>query len=198
VTDVAAPGTTVAAGTFTVTNELAVTETEASATVSVSHPGLFSSMTVSGGGQSVTVTPPTANTTFTFTTPVMVPAGGSVSFSLSAVIATNPVMLGQAVKYAGLTATATVPGSGSTWPLSGALLMLGITLLGLPDRTRRRALVLAVLALGLAAASTGCGGSNNGPRFATSAQEVIAVNVVAGGLSETVAGVPASLGTVSD
>jgi hypothetical protein len=198
VNDVGAPGSTVAAGTFTITNELSVTETVASLTVSVTRPGLFSSMILRGGGQSVTVTPPTANTTFTFTTPVMIPAGGSVRFSLSAVIAANPVMLGKEIEYAGLTVTATVPGSGSTWPLSGALLMLGMTLFGLPDRTRRRALILAVLALGLAAASTGCGGSNNGPRLETSAQEVTAVNVTAGGIPETVAGVPASLGTVSD
>jgi hypothetical protein len=198
VNDVGAPGSTVAAGTFTITNELAVTETVASLTVSVTRPGLFSSMILRGAGQSVTVTPPTANTTFTFTTPVMIPAGGSVRFSLSAVIATNPVMLGKEIKFAGLTVTATVPGSASTWPLSGALLMLGITLLGLPDRTRRRALILVVLALGLAAASTGCGGSNNGPRFETSAQEVTAVNVTAGGVPEAVEGVPASLGTVSD
>ena len=198
VNDVGAPGSTVAAGTFTITNELAVTETVASLTVSVTRPGLFSSMILRGAGQSVTVTPPTANTTFTFTTPVMIPAGGSVRFSLSAVIATNPVMLGKEIKFAGLTVTATVPGSASTWPLSGALLMLGITLLGLPDRTRRRALILVVLALGLAAASTGCRGSNNGPRFETSAQEVTAVNVTAGGVPEAVEGVPASLRTVSD
>ncbi len=196
--DVGAPGSTVAAGTFTITNALAVTETVASLTVSVTRPGLFSSMTLSGGGQSVTVTPPTANTTFTFKTPVMIPAGGSVRFSLSAVIAANPVMLGKEIKYAGLTVTAAVPGGGSTWPLSGALLMLGIALLGLPDRTRRRALILAVLALGFAAASSGCGGGNNGPRFETSAQDPTAVNVTAGGMPETVAGVPASLGTVSD
>ncbi len=50
--DVGAPGSTVAAGTFTITNELAVTETVASLTVSVTRPGLFSSMTLSGGGQS--------------------------------------------------------------------------------------------------------------------------------------------------
>jgi photosystem II stability/assembly factor-like uncharacterized protein len=197
VTDVAAPGTRVAAGTFTITDELTVTETVASATVSVSHPGLFSSMTLSSAGQSVTVTPPTASTTFTFPKPVTVPAGGSVGFSLSAVIAANPVMLGKEIKFAGLTVTTTEAGS-SIWPLSGALLMLGITLLGLPDRTRRRALILALLALGLTAAATGCGGGNNGPPFETSAQEVTAVNVTAGGMPETVAGVPAPLGTVSD
>ncbi len=107
-------------------------------------------------------------------------------------------MLGKEIKYAGLTVTATVPDSGSRWPLSGALLMLGMALLGLPDRTRRRALILVVLALGLAAASTGCGGGNSGPRFETSAQAVIAVNVTGGGMPETVEGTPASLGTVSD
>jgi hypothetical protein len=198
VTDVAAPGSTVAAGTFTVTNELTVSEVVTSATLCASHPGLFSSMTVSGGGQSVTVTSPTANTTFTFTTPVTVPAGGAVSFSLSAAVAANPVLLGREIKYAGLTVTAITPGSASTLPLSGALLMLGMTLLGLPYRTRRRALILAALALGFAAASAGCGGSSNGPHFESSAQEVTAVNLTAGGTAEAVAGVPASLCTVSD
>jgi hypothetical protein len=71
-------------------------------------------------------------------------------------------------------------------------------LLGLPDRTRRQALILAVLALGLAAASTGCGSNSNGPRIESSAQELTAVNVTAGSTREPVAGVPAPLGTVSD
>jgi len=48
--------------------------------------------------------------------------------------------------------------SDSIFPVSGALLMLGMALLGLPHPTRRRALIIAVLALGLAAAATGCGG----------------------------------------
>ena len=76
--------------------------------------------------------------------------------------------------------------------------MLGMALLGLPQATRRRALILAVLALGLAAAATGCGGGNSGPLFETSAQEVTAANITAGGLPETIGGVQASLGTVSD
>jgi hypothetical protein len=82
--------------------------------------------------------------------------------------------------------------------LSGALLMLGMALLGLPHSTRRRALIIAVLALGLAAAATGCGGGNNGPRLETSAQAVTAADITAGGMTETVEGIPASLGTVSD
>jgi hypothetical protein len=146
----------------------------------------------------VTVTPPVASTTFVFPTPVTIPPGGSVRFSLSARIAANPVMLDNEIKYAGLTVTTAVPVSGDTWPLNGALLMLGVTLFGLPGRMRRRAIVLAVLMLGLAVASTGCGGGNNGPRLESSAQEVTGANVTAGGVPEPVAGVPASLGTVSD
>ena len=107
-------------------------------------------------------------------------------------------MMGKEIKYAGLTVTTTVPDGGSTWPLNSTLLMLGMMLLGLPGRMRRRAIILALLALGLTAASTGCGGNNSGPRFETSAQKVASVNVTAGGMPEPVAGVPASLGTVSD
>jgi hypothetical protein len=186
------------AGAFTLTNELLVAETLASATVSVSRPGLFSSMTLTGGGQTVTVTPPAASTTFTFKTPITIPAGGSVRFSLTAVIALNPVRLGNEIKFAGVMVTGPPRSRGGAWPLSGGFLMLGIMLLGLPDRTRRQALILAVLALGLAAASTGCGSSSNGPRIESSAQELIAVNVTAGSTPEPVAGVPAPLGTVSD
>ena len=199
VADVGAPGSTVAAGAFTITNELPAAESISSVTISASRPGLFSSMAMNGGGQSVTVMAPGANTTFTFTKPVMVPGGGSVSFSLNATIAANPVMLGRDIKFAGLTVIPTgAEGGSSRWPLGGALLMLGMALLSLPHATRRRALIIAVLALGLAAAATGCGGGNNGPRFETSAQQVTGASVTAGEIPETVEGVPASLGTVSD
>lgn len=55
-----------------------------------------------------------------------------------------------------------------------------------------------MLALGLAAAATGCGGGNNGPRFESSVQAVTAADVTAGGSSETIYALPASLGAVSD
>jgi hypothetical protein len=166
-------------------------------TINVSHRGLFSTMTLSGGGQSGTVTPPGSNATFTFATPIAVPPGGSVTFSLSAVIAANPVMLGGEIKYAGL-AAAPLPMSTSTWPLSVALSILGITLLGLPDSTRRRAITITVLTLGLAAASTGCGSSSSGPRVLVgSAQQVTSVVISAAGVPATVAGLPAKLGTIT-
>ena len=196
VTNVAAPGATVAAGTLTIQNPSAVTESIASASINVSDPGLFSTMTLSGAGQSVTVTSPSASTRFTFTTPISIPAGGSVTFSASAVIAMHPVMLGGEIKYAGLTPTNSLPITTSTWSLIGGLLMLGVALLGLPGGKRRRVIIIAVLGLGLAAASAGCGGGSSGPIPVSSTQQVTAVAISAGGAPATVKGLPASLGTV--
>jgi hypothetical protein len=198
VSEVAAPGSTVPAGTFTVRNDLAIAETIASATVSVSDPGMFSSMTLKGAGQSVTVTPPTASTTFTFTAPVTVPARGSLTFTLTAVIAAHPAMLGNEIKYAGLTLTDALPITPSTWPLAGGLLMLGIALMGLPDGTRRRAILIAALGLGVAAAAAGCGGSssNPAPALVSSTQQLTAVADTANGTPEPVGGLPTSLSKI--
>jgi hypothetical protein len=198
VSNVGAPGATVAAGTFTVRNNLQIAESIGSVSVSVSHPGLFSVMTLSGGGQSASVTPPSATTTFTFAVPISVPVDGSVTFSLSATIAANPVMLSGEIKYAGLILTDPLPIDGRTWPLIAGLLMLGGALLGLPASTRRRAIVAAVLGIGLAAAAAGCGGSSSGPTIVSSSQEVTAVAVTAGGIPQAVANLPAPLGTIAD
>ena len=74
---------------------------------------------------------------------------------------------------------------------------LGIALLGLPNGTRRRAIIIAVLALGMAAASAGCGGSSNEVSSVTSSQQVTGVAVTADGAPVTVGGVPAALGTIT-
>lgn len=199
VSEVAAPGTTAGAGSVTIRNDLTVTQSIGSLTIAVSDPALFSSMTLSGAGQSVTVTPPSATTTFTFSSPIALAAGSSVTFSLSAVIAMNSVMLSGEIKYAGLTPIGSLPITAGTWPIAGGLLILGFALFGVSDGTRRRAIVIVVLALGLAAASVGCdGGSSNNLHFASSSQQVTAVNDTAGGVAVTVAGLPAQLGTIAD
>jgi len=120
-----------------------------------------------------------------------------VTFSVNAVIAMHPVMLGSEIKYAGLAPTKSLPITPSTWPLTGGLLMLGVALLGLPDSTRRRAIIIAVLGLGLAAASAGCGGSSSGPILVSSTQQVTAVTISAEGAAATVKGLPANLGTIT-
>jgi hypothetical protein len=108
-------------------------------------------------------------------------------------------MLSHEFKYAGLTLTDSLPTSRSTWPLAGGLLMLGIALLSLPDGTRRRAIIIAVMALGLTAAAAGCSGSSGGgPSLVSSSQQVTAVVVTADGTSESVDGLPAPLSTIVD
>lgn len=102
-----------------------------------------------------------------------------MTFSLSAVISMQPVMLDGEFKYAGLTLTTPLPITRSAWPLTGGLLILGIALLGLPNGTRRRAIIITVLTLGMAAASAGCGGSSNSISLVASSQRVTAVAVTA-------------------
>jgi hypothetical protein len=111
-------------------------------------------------------------------------------------VAIHPVMLNKEFKYAGLTLTESSPISRTAWPLAGGLLILGMALITLPDGTRRRAIVIAALALGLAAASVGCGGSSSGPTPVSSTQELTGVSVTADGKPAPVGGVPASLGTI--
>ncbi len=198
VSKVGALGATVAAGTFTVQNNLEVTESIGAATIHVSHPSLFSAMTLSGGGQSSTVTPPNSSTTFTFATPLLVPAGGSATFSLSAVISTQLVMLDGELNYADVTLVTYLPITRSAWPLTAGLSILGIALLGLPKGTRRRVIIIAVLALGIATASAGCNGSSNNPSPVASAQRVTAVAITtADSALVTVGGLPAALGIIT-
>lgn len=185
-------GATVAAGTFTVRNNLAIGESVTSVTISVSRAKMFSSMTLSGGGQSVTNTPPTDRSTFIFQTPIIIPGGASVTFSLSATIAANIGMLGGPTRYASLNSSPIGPNQSPV----GALILLGIVPLGLPGGRRRR-MILTVLALGLAVAWAGCGNSDNSNSTASS-QQVSAVTISAGGNAVTVEGLPAKLGSISD
>jgi hypothetical protein len=197
VTNVAAPGAAVAAGTLTVQNQSSVMESITSASIDVTHPGVFSMMTLSGAGQSVTATSPSASTRFAFTTPISIPAGGSVTFLVNAVIAMHPVMLESEIRYASLTPINPWTTATSAWPLTGGLLMLGVALLGVPEGLRRRVIIIAVLGLGLAAASAGCGGGSNGPTGVSSTQQVTAVAISADGAAATVKGLPANLGTIT-
>jgi hypothetical protein len=192
---VGVPGAGVDAGTFTVRNNLGVTESISSATISVSHPALFSTMTLSGGGQTATAIPPYDSTLFTFAAPVTVPAGSSITFSLSGVIAMHPVMLGGETKYASLELNGSLPANLNRWPLAGGMMLLGIAPLGLPGSRRRRAIIMLALAVGMAALSSGCGGSSNSNVVASS-QQVTSVAVSAAGIALPAAGMPASMGTV--
>ena len=183
------PGQTVSGGTFTITNPGTGTANVASVTLSVSRPSIFSSMTLSGGGQSASVSPPVASSTFTFTTPVSIAAGASVTFDLSGVIAGHTAMAESRVRYAGITP---IPFS-RLRPLETSLLLIGFALLAIPAGGRRRAVIGATLLVALAVSQVGCGGSSSGggspAPAASSSQQVTMVGIPAAGL-------PANLGTI--
>ncbi len=195
----ASPGKTVKAGKITIVNNSNVTENVTEATISISHPTLFSAMTLSAGGQTQTLTAPGATATFTFASPIGVPAGGVATLELSAVIAMHPTMLDlRGFKFAGLIPEPSMPSTGTGRAFAASCLLLAFAPLVLPYGVRRRVIIVAAFALGLAAIWSGCGGSSGGGApLVTSTQQVTGVTVTVGGASPTVEGLPQSLGKIS-
>jgi BNR-Asp box repeat len=196
VSSTALPGANVAAGTVTITNTSSTAETVSSVNVTVSNPGIFSSLTLNGGGQSVTVTPASATTNFIFS-PIGLAARASLTFSLSGVIAVNPVMLDSGIRYAGFTPGLTLADNGEL-PMGAGLLMIGMSLMAIPAARRRRIVFGAMLAIALAASQLGCGSSSNGVRILSSNQtvtEIMAKSTSGGAVA--VSGLPAKLSTIS-
>jgi len=102
------PGSTVAGGSFTVSNQTSTTEYVTSANVSFGTPTEFTSATLSATtGQTASPITLTATTTFNFGAPVQIPSNSSMTFTLSAVIsgsATTPSSSTQSI--AAVTASA--------------------------------------------------------------------------------------------
>jgi hypothetical protein len=84
-------GQTVDGGSFTYTSLKEFTELLQTVTVTVSDASLLSSLTLNAtvgeSSASSTATPPLGTTVFTFSPPISVPPGATVSFSLSGVMA---------------------------------------------------------------------------------------------------------------
>jgi len=147
-----APGAKVGAGSLTITNTTSAAETVSSVSITVSTPAIFSSLTLSGGGQSVSAAP-RAVTVFVLT-PIGLAAGASLTFSLSAVIAGNTAMLSGPVKYAGLIAVSpTGLTDTAALPMSIGLMLIGLALIGMPVSRRRRIALGVLLLITLAALS---------------------------------------------
>jgi hypothetical protein len=179
-----------------------------SATVSVSRPSLFSSLTltVSLGGEQVatsTVDAPeiTSSTIFTFSPPVTIPAGGgkSLSFSLTGVIAghsTGSIGGSKRFRLAGVIGI-NQERFGDT-SLALALSIFGFAILPLGVTTRRRTAVIAAIVVVLATGIVGCGNSSGGaPGQISSTQEITALDVTENGNAVGVAGLPIDLGRIT-
>ncbi|HLH77805.1 MAG TPA: NHL repeat-containing protein [Candidatus Binataceae bacterium] len=198
------PGATVSGGSFSLTNTTSGVETIASVSIVVSDPKLFGSLTLTAsvGGQQTAVTVSgsaiAATTLFEFSPALIVPAGGSVTFSLSTVISLNPAMNDQmGVRYA---YASIVPMSSDGQSRGMVPLLLGLGLIGmvmmLSEKRKRRHTALAVaVALALMAAIAGCSSSSSSSK-PSSTQVVQGAAVSQGGTPQKVAGLPLLLGTI--
>jgi hypothetical protein len=157
----AAGGQSVSAGSFSYTNLTGQVQAVGSLIVSVSEPSTLSALTaaVSPSGQSATSSTITASTSLTFLPPVTISPGASVTFSLTATTSSGAAMNAEPFAYAGILIRG---GAAPIGQLSGGMLFIGLLLMPLGIRQRRRVGLAAFAALALMATATGCGDSGSG------------------------------------
>jgi hypothetical protein len=204
------PGATVDLGSFSYKASDNKEQTVSSVSVSVSRPNIFSSLTLVASingdqvGTATLTSPIGATAVFTFSSPIALPAGDTLTFALSGVIsggASASLDLKGEIRLAGITTAASSRGEGGGGS-DGGLLMIALAILGcaiLPMRRRQRlrASILALAMLMLAVTLVACSGSSGGaPSPNASAQEVDSMNVTEGSQSVTVSGLPADLGKI--
>jgi hypothetical protein len=155
----AAGGQSVSAGSFSYTNLTGQVQVIGALIVSVSEPSTLSALTaaVSPGGQSATSSTITASTTLTFSPPVTISPGASVTFSLTATTSSGAAMNAEPFAYAGILIRG---GAAPIDRLGGGMLFIGLLLMPLGIRQRRRVGLVAFAALALMATATGCGDSS--------------------------------------
>ena len=202
------PGATVALGSFSYAASDNLQQTVRSASVSVSRPSIFSSMTltatINSNGDTVgtaTMTSPIDSpASFTFSSPIMLSAGQSLTFELSGVISggtSSSLDLRGEFRLAGISVNIADSGSGDDGTLMLALGLLGLAIWPIRWRQRLRASLLLGAVLMLAASLVGCGGSSGGAQAPnTSTQEVVSMNVTEGGAPVTIGGLPIDLGKI--
>jgi hypothetical protein len=213
-------GDSVDGGEFEILNTTASTESVSAIRLEVSDLAVFSSLTLTTVGGSVTVESPSTENEFIFFPPLKIPPGSSIALTLSATIesapessatptpSASPVPTSTATPSLSLSITGLI-GRGPTTPSSPPpggdrtsrgvdVLGIGIAMVGLLTgilgrRRRRRWSSLAglTLLLGGIALYGGCGGEQ------TSEQSVTDLTVTIPTGPATMTGLPVSLGTVS-
>jgi len=190
-------GATVGGGSVTIANTSKGPESISAVTVSVSRPGLFSQLVLTGGGQTVTISPVASSVTFAFNPPIAVASGNSATFTLSATLAGSTAS--SPMNHAGFGVTPHWIGrqiAAGTMPMAALLLMgLALAMRSAAD-CRRRALPI-LIAIGLCATAIGCGGNDSSPPPPSSTQSVTAAKVSNAGGTVTVGGLPGNLGTIT-
>jgi hypothetical protein len=205
-----APGQTLQAGVFAITNNLTVPQTINSATIAFSDPALFSSATLNDTSARFDVngpppgpspvSPPLASTTFTSGFPVVLAPGSVTDFALEVTLSPTSRNESGYVAFAAMTPGPLLRKAGA--PLRIALAILGLATAALSEGTRRRAWLIAGLLILFAIGAPGCGSDSGsspsstqtvtaiiGP-IATSGVAISAVGDIAAG------GLPLKIGTV--
>ena len=207
------PGSDIGLGSVGYTPVTVNQQIISSVSVTVTHPKVFSSLTLSAflnavpAGTVTIVAPNIASTTiFTFSSPIIVPSGGgqALTFTFNGVISggqTTSLDIHN-IKLAGVfVGTSSGGGTGS---LLFSLSLLGFVMVPLSNKQRRRASFLAAVLLIMATAMVGCGGGGGssgggaaGQPANKSTQQIVAVAVTESGNPVGVANLPIDLGTVT-
>jgi hypothetical protein len=158
-----APGSTVNA-TFQVVNHTGVPETINSITMSLANPSIFSSMTMTTGAQSVTVTAPGISSVFNFNPPVPVANNAMLNYTLALTLAGNGASNGPfgRVAYASIVPASKSRAGRGVLPLLAGLMLLGLGLTVWPENKRAKIAIAALVVVMMAATLGGCSGGGGG------------------------------------
>jgi hypothetical protein len=211
-------GESVEAGQFRIRNTTSSTETVTEIRVESSDAAMFSSLTLTADGRSVTISEPSTENSFFFEPGIEIAPGGSVEAALTAVIGSAGTATSTATPETTHTASTTqtptvTPGAGGAASLAGrgpgqpsgpssgggdrrardgapaaTLAFALLALVAWRSRSRRARAALLVFAIAIYG---GCGSEQ------TSAQTVTGITASNGEGPVTMSGIPASLGTVS-
>jgi hypothetical protein len=167
----AAGGQSISVGSFSYKNLTEQVQVIGSLIVSVSDPSTLSSLssTASPGGETAATSAIASSTVLTFSPPVTISPGVSVTFALTATTSSGAAMNAQPFAYAGILT------SGNASPIGqpGAeMLFVGLLLMPLGIGQRRRAVLIAFGVLALMATAAGCGNSGSG----TPSQQTVIVD----------------------
>ena len=186
---------------FTAANNTGAAETISSVTLSLSNPGLFSSLILSADHQSSPAAmPPDASNTFAFSPPLTLAAGASLTFTVTATIAAHPAMIapnGGGVAYAAMVPLSAVIPNTASLPLFGSLTLLSLGMMLWPTGRRRRLVSGALVLVVLAASQVGCSGGSSAPTVVAVSSTVTVTAANASGADGATAGLPLEVITIS-
>jgi kumamolisin len=185
---------------FSAANNTGAYETISSVTLDLSDPQLLSALSVSANEQTGEAAGPIGDSNqFTFDPPLRVANGQSITFDVTATIASGTAMIGGRVAVA-LAATSAkhAPKHQGLLPLFASLGLLGFGMVGWrSDRRKRSTVGMLALVLVFAAIQAGCNDSGNSSPPPNSPNTTISVTAaVASGADGATSGLPLDVARV--